>query len=40
VHQGIELGHHLLRLKALFVAFGHAQASVVENDPKSLSPLV
>src|SRR6266498_2584235 len=32
VRQGIQLRHHLLRLKALLVAFGHAQALLVAFD--------
>src|SRR5712692_837026 len=32
VRQGMQLGHHLLRLTALLVAFGHAQALLVAFD--------
>src|SRR5712691_11175292 len=32
VRQGIQLGHHLLRLKALLVALGHPQALLIAFD--------
>src|SRR6266705_3587849 len=32
VRQGIQLGHDLLRLKALLVAFGHPQALLITFD--------